>query len=350
MTRFDQSLVSVAAARPASRPALRWAGAAAVALALAACSSVDVNDPALVRAREAVSAAEGNPAVARYAPQELGSAREALRAAEVARAEGKGIEDVGHQSYLAQQRAATAEALAKNRSDEERLRTAAVDRERALREVRDQQVRSAQAQAEQERQRAQLAQQETRRIQEEQQRAQQQAQIDQARQQTEQARQQAEQAQQQAEQARQATAAEQQRSQQLQQQLSQLSAKQTERGMVVTLGDVLFDTGKSELRSGARRSIGRLATVLKQNPERRIAIEGFTDSQGSENMNIELSRRRAEAVRQALVEQGVEDNRIEIRPMGPSFPIATNDTPAGRQMNRRVEVVISDMQGQIRQR
>ncbi|MDQ6685798.1 MAG: OmpA family protein, partial [Pseudomonadota bacterium] len=125
-------------------------------------------------------------------------------------------------------------------------------------------------------------------------------------------------------------------------QLADLKAKPTERGMVLTLGDVLFDTGRADLNPGASGPIGHLATFLKKNPGRTTAIEGFTDSVGGSDMNQALSERRAEAVKNALIGQGVAANRITARELGEASPVASNDTAAGRQQNRRVEVVLSN--------
>lgn len=129
--------------------------------------------------------------------------------------------------------------------------------------------------------------------------------------------------------------------------LKDLQAKMTDRGVVMTLGDVLFDVGKATLKSGGVREVQKLAAYLKENSQRKVGIEGFTDSTGSEDSNQRLSERRAEAVKDALVNAGVEPERITVTGYGESSPIATNDTAAGRQLNRRVEVVLSDETGKV---
>ncbi|MDQ2778763.1 MAG: OmpA family protein, partial [Pseudomonadota bacterium] len=126
----------------------------------------------------------------------------------------------------------------------------------------------------------------------------------------------------------------------LQAQLAELQAKQTDRGMVLTLGDVLFDTGRAELKSGANRTLDQLTAFLKEHGERSVQIEGYTDSTGSEQTNQVLSERRAIAVKNALTDRGVEANRISARGMGPANPVASNGTQGGRQQNRRVEIVL----------
>ncbi len=117
--------------------------------------------------------------------------------------------------------------------------------------------------------------------------------------------------------------------------------------MVVTLSDVLFDTGSATLRPGGQRVVARLAEFLREYPERTLAIEGFTDSVGNDSYNQVLSERRAAAVRLALMDAGIAASRINMRGYGEQYPVASNDTPEGRQRNRRVEVVISDERGAI---
>jgi outer membrane protein OmpA-like peptidoglycan-associated protein len=126
------------------------------------------------------------------------------------------------------------------------------------------------------------------------------------------------------------------------QQLEQeLNAKNSDRGMVITLGDVLFDTDKSQLKPGGMRTLQKLSEFLKANNERKVVIEGFTDSTGSEEYNLNLSERRANTVKNALLDLGISADRIISRGYGKSYPVAGNDTAAGRQLNRRVEVIVS---------
>jgi outer membrane protein OmpA-like peptidoglycan-associated protein len=129
--------------------------------------------------------------------------------------------------------------------------------------------------------------------------------------------------------------------------LRDIKARPTERGMVITLQDVLFDSGSAKLRSGALRVIDRLAVFLREHPDRSLAIEGFTDNVGNAVVNEELSLRRAAAVRAALMDAGVDGARIVARGYGATYPVATNDTAEGRQRNRRVEIVVSDEHGTI---
>ena len=134
-----------------------------------------------------------------------------------------------------------------------------------------------------------------------------------------------------------------------QRQLADLQAKQTDRGVVVTMGDVLFDTGRATLKPGAVAVLDRLAAYLQANPQTRLLIEGHTDSTGSEATNEVLSQRRADAVASALIERGVSAQNLRAVGKGESLPVASNDTAAGRQQNRRVEVVLSDHDGRFAQ-
>lgn len=128
--------------------------------------------------------------------------------------------------------------------------------------------------------------------------------------------------------------------------LGRLKAKETARGWVVTLvGNLLFDAGKATLRKGAASSIAELAAVLKRNPGQEIVIEGFTDSAGPEKANLALSHRRANAVKQALARHDVKGTKVHTRGYGESYPVASNNSEAGRRLNRRVEVVIAPHPG-----
>lgn len=132
----------------------------------------------------------------------------------------------------------------------------------------------------------------------------------------------------------------------LQAQVSELEARQTQRGWVITVGgDLLFDVGRSTLKPGGRHAIANLARIMRQEPERKIVIEGFTDSSGGEAANRRLSERRAQAVRDALVQRGVASGRIVARGLGEAYPVASNESPAGRQLNRRVEILIGEHAG-----
>lgn len=129
---------------------------------------------------------------------------------------------------------------------------------------------------------------------------------------------------------------------QMQQQLEDMQAKVTERGVVLTLGDVLFTTGRADLKSAGTGNLNKLAAFLGQYPNRTVLIEGYTDNVGSDDYNQGLSQRRADGVKSYLVGQGVGSGRLSSLGKGESDPVADNGSSEGRQLNRRVEVVISN--------
>jgi len=131
------------------------------------------------------------------------------------------------------------------------------------------------------------------------------------------------------------------RSENLERQLSDLRAQPSDRGAVVTLGDMQFVSGRSELQEGSQRAIDQLTSYLSQHPKRTVRVEGFTDSLGSDSYNRALSERRAQSVSHALTNNGVPADRIQTEGYGNAYPVAHNDTASGRQQNRRVEVIIS---------
>ena len=133
----------------------------------------------------------------------------------------------------------------------------------------------------------------------------------------------------------------------LEAQLADLRLQKTERGLVLTLGDVLFDTGQATLKSGANETMDRLATALREKSGRKVTIEGHTDNVGSDASNQSLSERRAQAVQTALTQRGVTRSQITALGKGENFPIATNDSADGRQSNRRVELIFTEDQTRI---
>lgn len=128
----------------------------------------------------------------------------------------------------------------------------------------------------------------------------------------------------------------------LKQQIQDLNAQETERGWVVTLGDVLFDTGRAELKEGSLNNLSKLSAFLNRYQDRKVQIEGHTDSIGSSDSNQGLSERRANAVRRYLENQGIASDRLIARGLGEHSPVAGNDSVTSRQQNRRVEVIIDN--------
>jgi outer membrane protein OmpA-like peptidoglycan-associated protein len=137
-----------------------------------------------------------------------------------------------------------------------------------------------------------------------------------------------------------ALAAEQAKAAALANELASLKAQHTDRGMVLTVGDVLFAPGRAEVGPGAQRSIDKLAEFLRTYSKRNVLIEGHTDNLGNEDFNVRLSQQRADAVRDLLIARGVSPQRIRTKGYGPKFPVVDNDSAAGRQQNRRVEVLV----------
>lgn len=285
---------------------------ATVAVAvLAGCASAPTSNAALDQARAIYSRASGDADTARSAPLELRSAQAALQQAETELKAGKDISAVEHYAYLARQKSETALQAGEIARAEKSVGSASAQRDRILMgaRVRDAEKSAADAQM--------------------------------AREQAEKDRQMAEQSRKQADQQLVATETAKAKVSKLQKELAELQAKQTDRGMVLTLGDVLFDTGRAELKSGAFSTIDRLAVFMRENPERTLAIEGYTDSVGSDALNLDLSQRRAESVRAALVGRGIDGARVSTQGLGKANAVASNSTAAGRQRNRRVEIVIS---------
>ena len=133
----------------------------------------------------------------------------------------------------------------------------------------------------------------------------------------------------------------------LQRQIDVLQAEATDRGLVLTLGDVLFATGRSDLTSGGTNTLDKLVVFLNNYPDRNVVIEGHTDDVGSHEMNQTLSQHRADSVKFYLVQQGIRHKRLAASGMGETQPIADNQSPGGRQQNRRVEVIINNPQSVV---
>jgi outer membrane protein OmpA-like peptidoglycan-associated protein len=129
--------------------------------------------------------------------------------------------------------------------------------------------------------------------------------------------------------------------------LEEMNAQKTERGMMITLGDVLFSTDKAELNSGGMRNVQKLADFLIQYPAYKVSVEGYADSRGTNEHNQALSDRRADSVRMALLNMTIDSDRIATRGYGEEFPVAGNESAGGQQLNRRVEIILSDANGNI---
>ena len=132
-------------------------------------------------------------------------------------------------------------------------------------------------------------------------------------------------------------------------QIMSLTTTDADRGVVLTLGDVLFDTGEAELQPSANRTLLKLVQYLQANPKRIIRIEGYTDNTGERAFNLTLSRDRAQAVADTLADLGIDEQRIEVQGYGDQYPVEANASERGRALNRRVEIVFSDSQGVLGQ-
>ncbi len=280
----------------------------------------------LVAARAAVNAAGSDADVVRLASVELNDAEQAIKRAEALWFEDKDVDEAKQQAYLVTRRVEIAETVAAGARAAEEARSLASRRDAVLLEVRTAEADRALSLAERRAEEARLDR----------------AAAEKARTDAEYARLEAEQARTDAETARAEATALAERERKLREELAELQAKETERGIVLTLGDVLFDVDKATLKAGATQNLSRLVVFLQEYPDRQVLVEGHTDSTGTQDYNLGLSQRRAEAVVQYLAESGITRDRVIARGYGKAYPVAGNETASGRQRNRRVEIVILD--------
>ncbi|MDO9219644.1 MAG: OmpA family protein [Thiobacillus sp.] len=268
-------------------------------------------------ARVDYSNAQANPQVVELAPVQLMEAGVALDRANAAQTSHEDAKVVDSLAYVAKQKIALTQETAQRKNAELAVNNATVERNRLQLQARTNEA----DQAKQQTAMAQLSV------------AQKTAEANQARQQAADA---------------QAHAAQDEASMvAMQIQMDEMNAKKTPRGMVITLGDVLFDTNQAQLKSGGARNVQKLAEFLKRYPQRKVLIEGFTDSVGSNSTNQVLSEQRANAVGVALSDMGVSRDRVSTKGYGEAYAVAGNDTASGRQLNRRVEIMLSDENGVI---
>jgi outer membrane protein OmpA-like peptidoglycan-associated protein len=271
----------------------------AVATALiAGCATTPPHDDRLDQAQVEVQTLAQDPLAQEAAGHDLDEARARLADAQTALQQHQPLPVVDHLAYLAQRHAEAGEARVQAMHSRQYLAHAQDERNRILLAARSREAQNAEGQAQNALNQADAAK----------------AQLAQT-----------------------------------QQQLADLQAKQTDRGVVVTLGDVLFDTGQATLKPGADLALDRLATYMTAHPQTKIVVEGHTDSVGSDEYNDALSQRRADAVAHALIARGVLADDVRAIGRGKAYPVATNDTSAGRQQNRRVEIVFSDNDGRFAQ-
>src|SRR6185312_8464667 len=316
----------------------------------------------LLEARNAVRLAEGAEAD-QYAADSLAKAQASLERAEdyyhrkqwkpvetAARDAAQNAEDARVITLRRREQESVAQAQERERQRVEEARARATEAEAQQQKEAEQRARAEQdlQAAQQARQQAELAQQQADQARQAALQAQQEA--EQQRQAAEQQRvaaeQQAQQAQQQAQQAQlQAQQAEQQKEQlrqRLQQQLNSiLQTRDSARGLIVNMSDVLFDTNKYTLKPGAREKLAKVAGILLAYPDLKVQVEGYTDSTGTPDYNQQLSERRAMTVRDYLIGQGINLNNVTAQGFGQNDPVASNATASGRQQNRRVQMVVS---------
>ena len=274
-------------------------------LGLSACTTTPERVAELEQARSTVTSLENQDEAQSAASIQLRNAREALKRADTAFENGESVELIRHEAYVARRNAEIGLEMTSEARAREELSQAEARRNQVQLEARTVEAERSQMLAEQRAAEAEAAQSEARAAQSEAEVA------------TEEANRLAE----------------------------ELEAQRTKRGLVLTLGDVLFDTNGADLKEGAEVSIDRLADFMRENPERRLLVEGHTDSRGADDYNEELSEERAESVTEALIDRGVASERLRSVGLGESYPRASNDTPAGMQQNRRVEIVISNPDG-----
>jgi outer membrane protein OmpA-like peptidoglycan-associated protein len=278
-----------------------------LAIAVGCSSTMPPRDAAVESARRDFLVIAQEPYIQQYAPVAYANAKQSMDETERLWREGASEQELEHQAYLARKKVAIAREEAGMSRSEEQIAQAEGRRKDVLLQAREQELQSTRKRAESAEEQAEFMRKD-------------------------------------AEQAR----SDSERMQSQTNQLSQdLEARQTERGLVITLNNILFDTNKAELKPGADNSLDRIARALQEHPEHSLVVEGFTDTMGDEKRNAELSRQRAEAVKNALVQRGVSADRIDTRGYGERFPIATNNTPTGRQLNRRVEIIVSNDQNPV---
>jgi len=269
----------------------------------AACATAPRTSPAIDAARVRIDNVAADPLAREAAASSIAAAEQDLKRAEQALAERESRETIEHYAYLANRNAEIAAEQVGERRAKVAVDQAQADRDRVLLQARTAEAERAKAEADRARAQADAARAE----------------------------------------ALSATAD----AEQLRNELTALQAKPTERGMVLTLGDVLFDTARADLKPGALPTIERLADFMREHEGYQLMIEGHTDSRGDDAYNLQLSERRADAVRAALLSRGLSGDRVRVHGLGESFPVASNDSADGRQQNRRVEVVFSDDKGQF---
>lgn len=309
--------------------------AVAIAFAIAGCASMPRSNAVLENARSVVQAAEADPNAAKYAAADLQTAKSDLAVADAAfmRRDEPGIDQP---AYLATQNARLARLRGAARADDARVAAGQAERDSIVLAARTHQVDRANRAKDD----ANRAAEEANRMANDANRA-----ANEASRATNDANRATDDANRATDAAKIARDQATDNAARLQAEVDALKAKPTDRGLVLTLGDVLFETGSATLSPGAGRNMDRLVQFLTDHPERLVQIDGFTDSVGTDSFNQDLSQHRADAVRYQLVSRGISSTRIATQGYGKAYPVASNSDSSGRQLNRRVEVVIGSDSG-----
>ncbi len=317
----------------------------AAAAALAACGSVPERHAALEDARSRTQAAQADRQVQQHAGDEMRRAVAALQRADEAHASGRPRDQVDHLAYLTTRRVALAQEVSATRQAQTVVEGARAERNAMLLTLRTQEADEAQrklasSERRADRQGAELAQADRNAAADK-------AQLAQADRTAAADKAQLAQAGRDAAVERADLARADARTAELEAELKLINARRTERGIVVTLGDMLFDSGQARVLAAGTSSVSGLAEFMRRNPSRRASVEGYTDSMGSDGANQQLSERRAGAVRDMLVGLGIASDRLNTVGHGESSPVASNDTADGRRSNRRVEIVFARESGDV---
>ncbi len=323
---------------------IRVAMALLMVVGAAACGTAPKQNLALQQVRMQLDELKSDQELAGYAPLALGEAERALRQAETAT--GDDTYRI-HLVYMADRRIQIARAVAQRAQMEAELQILGDERNAMLLKASQLEADQARLEAEKARIISEATAEEARRAREETMEAQQREaasvlEAEQAIEEAQQARALAASSATQAELARREADLALEQADTLRRQLENLQLRQTESGVVVTLGDVLFESGETQLREEAMASLVEVVDLLQSEPDKMIRIEGHTDSTGDSETNLEISALRASAVLDALVSLGVDAARFTSAGMGEDFPIASNETEEGRRQNRRVDVILLD--------
>lgn len=256
-----------------------------IAIAIVSGCSTVTQNPSLAEAHSSYNSARTNPEVTNLAAVELKDASDTLNKADYALNNSESAETVDHLAYLAKQKVGIAEETAKRKTAELAVTNADAKRNEVRLEARTAEANAAKAQVASD--------------------------------------------------------------QELIAELLALNAQKTERGMVITLGDVLFSTDKAQLKPDGTRNVQKLGDFLTKYPQNTVSVEGHTDSVGTNSYNQDLSERRAYSVRTVLTDMRISNDRITTHGYGEEFPVASNNNAESRQLNRRVEIILSDANGNI---